>query len=47
MTELTTQAQPLVRSRPANQRIKFIVGGGVIALAIIYLIFTATQSTAA
>ena len=47
MTELTTQAQPLVRSRPANQRIKFIVGGGVIALAIVYLIFTATQSTAA
>ena len=47
MTELTTEARPLARSRPANQRIKFIVGGGVIALAIVYLIFTATQSTAA
>ncbi len=47
MTQLTTEAQPLARSRPANQRIKFIVGGGVIAVAIVYLIFTATQSTAA
>jgi cytochrome c-type biogenesis protein CcmE len=47
MTELTTDAQSLAHRRPANQRIKFIVGGGVIALAIIYLIFTATQSTAA
>ncbi len=47
MTDLTTEARPQAHRRPANQRIKFIVGGGVIALAIIYLIFTATQSTAA
>lgn len=36
---------------PSNQgrksRLKFVVGGGVIGLAIIYLIFTVTQSTAA
>lgn len=35
-------------SRPAGRnRLKFLLGGGVIALAVIYLIFTATQSTAA
>lgn len=35
-------------SRPARRnRIKFLLGGGVIALAVIYLIFTATQNTAA
>lgn len=35
-------------SRPARRnRIKFLLGGGVIALAVVYLIFTATQSTAA
>ncbi len=35
-------------SRPTRRnRIKFLLGGGVIALAVIYLIFTATQSTAA
>jgi cytochrome c-type biogenesis protein CcmE len=28
-------------------RLKFLIGGGVIAIAIIYLVFTATQSTAA
>ncbi len=47
MTELATQAPSQARSGAANKRIKFIIGGAVIALAIIYLIFTATQSTAA
>jgi len=46
MTELATQAQSQVRGRAANKRVKFIIGGAVIALAIVYLIFTATQSTA-
>lgn len=47
MTELVTNAQPHTRSSAANKRVKFIIGGAVIAIAIIYLIFTATQSTAA
>ena len=47
MTELITHAQPQVRSNAANRRVKFIVGGVAIALAIVYLIFTATRSTAA
>jgi cytochrome c-type biogenesis protein CcmE len=46
MTESATQAQSHVGSKAANKRVKFIIGGAVIALAIIYLIFTATQSTA-
>jgi len=36
-----------VHGRAANKQVKFIIGGAVIALAIVYLIFTATQSTAA
>ena len=47
MTELATQAQSQVGSKTANKRVKFIIGGAVIALAIVYLIFTTTQSTAA
>ena len=47
MTELATQAQSPVGSKTANKRVKFIIGGAVIALAIVYLIFTTTQSTAA
>ena len=46
MTELATQAQSQVGSKAANKRVKFIIGGAVIALAIVYLIFTTTQSTA-
>jgi len=39
---------PVCSSRAARRnRIKFLLGGGVIALAVVYLIFTATQSTAA
>lgn len=45
MTDMATQAQPHVSSRAANKRVKFIIGGAVIALAIIYLIFTTAQST--
>jgi cytochrome c-type biogenesis protein CcmE len=47
VTEPITEAQPQARSQAANKRVKFIIGGAVIALAVIYLIFTATQSTAA
>jgi cytochrome c-type biogenesis protein CcmE len=47
MAELATQTQPHIGTNTANKRVKFIIGGSVIALAIIYLIFTATQSTAA
>jgi len=46
MTDMTTQAQPRVGGKSANKRVKFIIGGAVIALAIVYLIFTTTQSTA-
>jgi cytochrome c-type biogenesis protein CcmE len=46
MTEMATQTQPRVGSRAANKRLKFIIGGAVIALAISYLIFTTTRSTA-
>jgi cytochrome c-type biogenesis protein CcmE len=47
MTELVDQMQPRAGSAAANKRVKFIIGGAVIAIAIVYLIFTATQSTAA
>jgi cytochrome c-type biogenesis protein CcmE len=47
VTEPITEAQPQARSQAANKRVKFIIGGVVIVLAVIYLIFTATQSTAA
>jgi cytochrome c-type biogenesis protein CcmE len=46
MTEKAPQSQPQVGSKAANKRVKFIIGGAVIALAIVYLIFAATQSTA-
>ena len=45
MTDMAPQT-PDRGSRAANKRVKFIIGGTVIAVAIIYLIFTATQSTA-
>lgn len=46
MTDMATQAQPHVGGKAANKRVKFIIGGAVIALAIVYLIFTTAQSTA-
>jgi cytochrome c-type biogenesis protein CcmE len=36
-----------IDERPANKKIKFIIGGVVIALAIVYLIYTGIQSSAA
>lgn len=36
-----------VNERPANKKIKFIVGGVIIALAVVYLIYTGIQSNAA
>jgi len=47
MTDLMSQTQTRTRSSAANKRVKFIIGGAIIAVAVIYLIFTATQSTAA
>ncbi len=47
MSELVSEVQSQVRGSAANKRVKFIIGGAVIALAIIYLVFTATRSTAA
>jgi cytochrome c-type biogenesis protein CcmE len=46
MTDKATQPQPPVGGKAANKRVKFIIGGAVIALAIVYLIFTTAQSTA-
>jgi len=46
MTDMATQAQTHGGSSAANKRVKFIIGGAVIVLAIVYLVFTATQSTA-
>ena len=34
MSEIASQAQPQARSGAANKRIKFIIGGAVIAVAI-------------
>ena len=36
-----------ITGRPANKKTKFIVGGVIIALAIVYLIYTGVQSSAA
>lgn len=47
MTELVNEIQPQARGGAANKRAKFIIGGAIIAIAIVYLVFTATQSTAA
>jgi cytochrome c-type biogenesis protein CcmE len=44
-----TTATPVVQlaGQPANKKIKFVVGGVIIALAIAYLIYTGVQSSAA
>jgi len=47
VTELTTQLGIGAAGRPSRSRLKFVVGGGIIGLAVVYLIFTVTQSTAA
>jgi cytochrome c-type biogenesis protein CcmE len=47
MSEFTSKTEARTRSSAANKRLKFIVAGAVIAVAVVYLVFTATQSTAA
>ncbi|MCK6624930.1 MAG: cytochrome c maturation protein CcmE [Anaerolineae bacterium] len=44
-----TTATPAVQlaGQSANKKIKFVVGGVIIALAVIYLIYTGVQSSAA
>lgn len=46
MSESTVPLERPLSHRPRS-RLKFVLGGGVIGLAVIYLIFTVTQSTAA
>lgn len=47
MTQSTTIPSVQVSGQTANKKIKFVIGGVLIALAIVYLIYTGVQSTAA
>jgi cytochrome c-type biogenesis protein CcmE len=47
MAQSTVTPTIQVAGRAANKKIKFIVGGVIIALAIVYLIYTGVQSSAA
>ncbi len=47
MAQSTSVPTVQVSGRTANKKIKFIVGGAAIAVAILYLIVTGIQSTAA
>ena len=47
MAQSTTVPSVKVTERAANKKTKFIVGGVVIALAIVYLIYNGIQSNAA
>ena len=47
MAQSTSIPSVQVAGRAANKKVKFIIGGVVIALAIVYLIYTGVQSTAA
>ena len=47
MAQSTSIPSVQVAGRVANKKIKFIVGGVIIALAILYLIYTGVQSSAA
>jgi cytochrome c-type biogenesis protein CcmE len=47
MAQSTTVPSVKVSGQKANKKLKFVVGGVVIALAVIYLIYTGVQSTAA
>jgi cytochrome c-type biogenesis protein CcmE len=47
MAQSTTVPSIQVAGRTANKKTKFIVGGVIIALAIVYLIYTGVQSSAA
>ena len=47
MAQSTSIPSISVSGSTANKKVKFIVGGVMIALAVVYLIFTGIQSTAA
>lgn len=47
MAQSTTVPAVQISGRSANKKIKFMVGGIVIALAVVYLIYTGIQSTSA
>lgn len=47
MAQSTTVPSVEISGQKANKKLKFVVGGVVIALAVIYLIYTGVQSTAA
>ncbi len=47
MAQSTTVPSVQVAGRAANKKTKFVVGGVVIALAIVYLIYNGIQSSAA
>jgi cytochrome c-type biogenesis protein CcmE len=47
MAQSTTVPSVKVAERAANKKLKFIIGGVVIALAIVYLIYNGIQSSAA
>ncbi len=47
MAQSSTIPSVEINGRSANKRIKFIVGGGLVALAVVYLIVIGIQSTAA
>ncbi len=47
MAQSTSIPSVQIAGRAANKKIKFIVGGVMIALAIVYLIYTGVQSSAA
>lgn len=47
MAQSTAISSIQINERPANKKIKFIIGGVTIALAITYLIYAGIQSSAA
>jgi cytochrome c-type biogenesis protein CcmE len=47
MAQSTVTPSVQVTGRVANKKTKFIIGGVIIALAIVFLIYTGVQSTAA
>lgn len=47
MAQSTATPTVQIAGQAANKKIKFIIGGVIIALAIVYLIYTGVQSSAA
>ena len=45
MAQSTSVSSVQISERSANKKTKFIVGGVLIALAVLYLIYTGIQST--